>query len=264
MNLDELRTVQSKERSKDSLQHLRESFYADVATYIQSLRDEREEIAAEVDDPWDSADISRLSDEIETAEEVVEALYERRVGKVVKRASIAAAGMPVDEGGLTSEEQELYDDLVSRIRANKGRVLDILGGEIPPETPSADADTEAEPAPDGPSEGVSAADAMGDAGRDPSPADDGAADRPKPSPDGAEDATPTPTPPPETPDPETPDDAAGGDGIDRRTVRITRDIGDIFGVDEREYTLSREDVVTLPAANADPLVERDAAEPLDQ
>ena len=34
MNLDELRTVQSKERRKDSLQHLRDSFYEDVAAYM--------------------------------------------------------------------------------------------------------------------------------------------------------------------------------------------------------------------------------------
>jgi len=52
--------------------------------------------------------------------------------------------------------------------------------------------------------------------------------------------------------------------IDRETVRITDDVGRIFGVDEREYELSREDVVTLPAENATPLVERDVADPLDR
>jgi DNA replication factor GINS len=51
--------------------------------------------------------------------------------------------------------------------------------------------------------------------------------------------------------------------VDRRTVRITDDVGEIFGVDQREYDLSTDDVVTLPADNADPLVEQDAAEPLE-
>jgi DNA replication factor GINS len=51
--------------------------------------------------------------------------------------------------------------------------------------------------------------------------------------------------------------------VERETVRITDDIGAILGVDEREYDLSRDDVVRLPAANAGPLVERDAAERLD-
>jgi DNA replication factor GINS len=41
-------------------------------------------------------------------------------------------------------------------------------------------------------------------------------------------------------------------------------VGEILGVDERAYDLASEDVVTLPAANAEPLVERDAAEPLDR
>jgi DNA replication factor GINS len=65
---------------------------------------------------------------------------------------------------------------------------------------------------------------------------------------------------PDTPDPEA--DQPDAD-IDRKTVRITDDVGEIFGVDQRSYDLSTDDVVTLPADNADPLVERDAAEPLE-
>lgn len=267
MNLDELRTVQSKERSKDSLQHLRESFYADVAAYVEDLRDERDAIAAEVDNPFDSDDISRLSDEIATAEEVVEALYERRVGKIVKRASISAAGMAVDEDGLTSEEQQLYDDLVSRIRANKEQVLDVLAGEIP-----ADAGETSDTAPESADTAEPTADrATGSTG---SPA--ASASQPTDSPNGSagvgaadvmggtDDA---PTTPPDAPDPGDADpddaDADAADDVERTTVRITQDVGEIFGVDEREYRLEREDVVTLPAANADPLVEREAAERLD-
>jgi DNA replication factor GINS len=60
-------------------------------------------------------------------------------------------------------------------------------------------------------------------------------------------------------------DGAGdsGRGTDRVTVRVTRDVGSILGVDEREYDLASEDVVTLPATNAAPLVERGAAERLE-
>ncbi len=146
MNLDELRSVQSKERSKDSLQHLRESFYADVGEYIGGLREEREQAAERASDPFDSADVNRLTDEIQTAEEVVEAVYERRVGKVVKRASLAAAGIPADEEGLTSEEQVLFSDLVGRIESNKTTVLDVLAGEESP--PSGPSTVETQPAPE--------------------------------------------------------------------------------------------------------------------
>ncbi|MFC4552840.1 hypothetical protein ACFO3H_21220, partial [Halorussus sp. GCM10023401] len=182
MNLDELRTVQSKERSKDSLQHLRESFYADVGKYIASLKDQREYAAEQSDNPFDDPEVNRLTDEINTAEEVVEAVYERRVGKVVKRASLAAAGMPADEEGLTNEEQELFNELVARIESNKEDVLAVLSGEdggagtgrvpsdpggAPTPTPDASANEAnaegADPAgaSNPQSDGVSAADVMG-------------------------------------------------------------------------------------------------------
>src|SRR6056297_463074 len=129
MNLDELRSVQSKERQKDSLQQLRDSFYQDVAAYIADLRAERDRRAEQVDNPFSDDEVRRLSDELDTAEEVAEALYERRVGKVVKLASFAAADMSASEEGMTVEEQELFDDLVARIKQNKTSVLDVLAGD---------------------------------------------------------------------------------------------------------------------------------------
>ncbi|MFB6220135.1 MAG: hypothetical protein ABEH90_01735, partial [Halolamina sp.] len=129
MDLDELRTVQTKERQKDSLQHLRDSFYEDVAAYIEDLKERRQEAADAAADPFSDPEVSQLTDEIETAEDVVEAVYERRVGKVVKLASFAAADMPVEEEGLTVQERDLFEDLVGRINENKDRVLDILAGK---------------------------------------------------------------------------------------------------------------------------------------
>jgi DNA replication factor GINS len=52
--------------------------------------------------------------------------------------------------------------------------------------------------------------------------------------------------------------------VERTTVRITADVGEIFGVDEREYHLETDQIVTLPAANAEPLLERDAAERVER
>ncbi|MFC4357046.1 hypothetical protein ACFO0N_03675 [Halobium salinum] len=324
MNLNELQTVQSKERRKDSLQHLRDAFYEDVAGYISDLKAERKEVAATADDPFSSPEVSRLTDEIETAEEVVEAVYERRVGKVVKLASFAAADMPVDEEGMTTQERELFEDLVARIEQNKTTVLDILSGngsasasevreasgsrasESDPTAPDAapvggtgaddtDAGTPAtadeESTPDvlsqamdgerdltvGDDESVApapdASTGRVDAGDpDTVPADgDGVADATGNGPKNA-DGDDTPPTPPDTPgggtgtDGETGSEtepASGRADDDRTTVRITRDVGSILGVDEREYDLAEEDVVTLPSANAEPLVQRDAAERLD-
>jgi DNA replication factor GINS len=58
-------------------------------------------------------------------------------------------------------------------------------------------------------------------------------------------------------------DPAADEPIERTTVRVTADVGGIYGVDGRSYDLSAEDVVTLPTPNAENLVSKRAAERLD-
>lgn len=292
MDLDELRAVQTRERATDGLQDLRESFYADVATYIQELREERERRAADAEDPFRDPKVTDLTDEIEVAEQLAEAIYERRIGKLVKQASLAAAGMPDDQTGLTAEEQDLYTDLVERIRENKEGVLDVIAGEAPIERD----ETETPPEDDG--------------GRGAAAAPTGTSTRPHPEsetdpgtsaeagpPSGASDEDRDSTPTEDRDDrnggtetdqsPEDPDlesdregeetaegDTSGGPGsddspeeesaaVERTTVVVTEDVGEIFGVDGQEYSLYEDDVVELPVENAAPLVERDAAEELE-
>jgi DNA replication factor GINS len=396
MNLDELQSVQSRERQASSLQHLRASFYEDVGEFIGELREKRDEKAAESDNPFDDPEIEQINDQIKTAERTVESIYERRVGKVVKLASIAAADMPHDDDGLTTEEERLFGTLVDAIEANRETVLSVLedgsaaldctpatrGSEEPADATGA---TGAQPGSDGPSghrdrdapsgqgapEPADPAEAVGERGstgqgstgpreptgpaetaeasgtRDagsPTETDPGASHTPGSGPDDASDR-PTPpdrpveehpsTAPGDRPDataarpgedsldiagamggssggsetreepatesgteaevgpgtgvdgerPTTADrggredrvlaadsDASGDAGpddpveeepIDRTTVRVTVDVGDIYGVDGRSYDLSAEDVVTLPTQNAEGLVSKDAAERLD-
>ncbi len=326
MNLDELRSVQSKERRKDSLQQLRDSFYEDVAAYITDLQATRDRRAEQVDNPFSDTEVRRLSDELETAEEVAEAVYERRVGKVVKLASFAAADMSVGKEGMTHEEQALFDDLVERIKANKQTVLDVLAGGTTDEStatqPAAPAETAStavaeetahdheavEPtiaAPSDETDSVLASAMGGDTSADidsdnptrrgdepdqpAEPATEATASIP--TTDGGSTANPanhTPVEPASGPTDSTAGNSVGKtsaaepDAVDsdtaepntaetnatptddkRTTVRITKDIGDIFGVDEREYTLRCEDVVTLPSANAKPLIAQNAARRLE-
>ena len=131
MNLDELQSVQARERQSSDLQHLRSSFYADVGEFIAELQNERARAVERADDPFSSSEVRHLTDDIETAESTVEAIYERRVGKVVKKASIAAAGMPVEDDGLTAEEEQLFESLVSLIEENREAVLSVLDGDAP-------------------------------------------------------------------------------------------------------------------------------------
>jgi DNA replication factor GINS len=267
MNLEDLRAAQSRERATDGLQDLRDSFYGDVAEDLESLKDRRDDAAAASTDPFGDPEVQELTDKIETAEQVAEAIYERRMGKLVKQASLAAAGVPDDENGLTDEERELYTDLVERIEANKSHVLDVISGDIDL-TRSADVDDHADATPadntvsvDEPgtepgsppdaASNSSAAAAMGGGLDD--PAEDTTAEEDTPSSGSAGAAGE-----------ESADESTdGGETLDRTTVRVTRDVGEIFGVDERPYSLEAEDVVTLPDENAEPLVEKGAAEKLE-
>jgi DNA replication factor GINS len=273
MDLDELQSVQSRERQTDSLQQLRESFYAEAGEFIQQLRDEREQAAARAEDPFDAPTVNRLTDDINTAEQTVEAIYERRVGKIVKMASLAAADMPVEDEGLTDEERDLFDRLVTTIDDNRARVMDVLDGESPV---APTASNEPSPTPQSePTAGEQPRDTTAEAaaiagqpeeaaaGERPS-TDGGVATEPVAAADvmGASSATAGDA-----------DDATGGQAngdaedsdpaVDRTEVVVTADVGEIFGVDQREYDLSTGDVVSLPAANADPLIEQDAARRID-
>lgn len=345
MNLDELQSVQARERQSSDLQHLRSSFYREVGEFIQELTQERAQAVDRVDDPFSSPEVRQLTNDIETAEQTVEAIYERRVGKVVKKASIAAAGMPVDTDGLTDEEESLFDDLVVRIENNRENVLSVLDGDAPsvscsvesteddhigtqtgskstspaPDSePTVEVDTQPDATPD--TEGVSAADLMGsgpDETADPTGETPTEADDDTPSSEPTADSTvdpdadaltatdtsesvPPDEPPAPAPEPDAtsrsevePDDAPPGadvsgspdtsktgipdspspdeaneesrtiPGLPRTTVRITDDVGEVVGADNRDYDLGSEDVVTLPEPNADVLVDKGAAERLD-
>jgi DNA replication factor GINS len=226
--------------------------------------------------------------------------------------------MATDEEGMTTEERDLFTDLVARIRQNRETVLATLGGtadtgaagdttvaDVAPTEPTADGEpsTPAErvdptdPAPAG--EGAEAAtdllaDALGGGtvgdgetrgvADSPSDTDDGRADADRPVgeatavSDGSDETSgtseasevePPGTGPPATAtatstatddDGSTPD---VGSGPERTTLRITADVGTVYGVDDREYDLAREDVVTLPTTNAEPLLRKDAAERID-
>ncbi len=308
MNLSELQSVQSTERQTDSLQRLRASFYADAGEFIAELRAERATAVEAAEDPFADDDVRRLTDDIETARSTVEAIYERRVGKVVRMASLAAADMPTEEEGLTDEEAALFEQLVGAIRDNRRDVMamvdedagagkadpsehpprgvdepdveaaDLMGADDDAEADAGGSD-EAEP-PDEPPDAAAAG--AGDEVREvppaegppgPPPDEEGAAGAEASTPEadasngggsaGAEAGQAEPTDP-EAADAEPPAEAAGDEAdVRRTTVRITRDVGEIFGVDDRAYDLSTDDVVTLPAPNAEPLIAEDAAEPLE-
>ena len=129
MNLEDLREIQIEERTRSDLQPLLDSFYTDVSKYIQDLRVERENILEGSVDAVDAKTVRRIEDEIKTAGEVVEAIYDRRVGKILKGASLTAAGLGKREGSLAGVEVELFRNLVELLQKNRIKILERISSE---------------------------------------------------------------------------------------------------------------------------------------
>lgn len=123
LDIKKLQSIHSKERRQKPLVDLHDSFYSEVGTLLKNKREKRDEIAKEVDDPFSSSKVRKLTDEIDTIEETVEALFERRVGKIVMRVSSGSIDMSVESGSLTTREEELYNEITAYLETIKNLVL---------------------------------------------------------------------------------------------------------------------------------------------
>tara|TARA_A100001037_G_scaffold306847_1_gene357020 strand:- start:13638 stop:14285 length:648 start_codon:yes stop_codon:yes gene_type:complete len=129
MNLEDLREIQIEERTRSDLQPLLDSFYVDVSEYLQNLRVEKGNILQGDVDSVDAKTIRRIDDEIKTVVGVVEAIYDRRVGKILKGASLTAAGLGERDGSLAGEEVGLFRDLVELLQNNRNQILQRVSSE---------------------------------------------------------------------------------------------------------------------------------------
>ncbi|MFL2521101.1 MAG: hypothetical protein ACJ0QU_01810 [Halobacteriales archaeon] len=129
MNLEDLREIQIEERTRSDLQPLLDSFYVDVSKYLQNLRVEKENILQGGVDAVDAKTVRRIDDEIKTVVGVVEAIYDRRVGKILKGASLTAAGLGERDGSLAGGEVELFRDLVELLQNNRNEILQRVSSE---------------------------------------------------------------------------------------------------------------------------------------
>ena len=203
MNLDELQSVRDRERQTDKPQQLRESFYADVGGFVEQLRAERERAAQRHDSPY-ADEVMQLTDEIDAAQQLVEDIHERRIGKVVKAASLEAAELSPEVKGLTTEERDLFEQLVSDIEGHRREVLSTVEGtQSDPTEGGSNGDTTSSGPPTDTSE-VTAADLMGPDGV--APGDDGTETDREPGEESSQDSR-SAHPSPEDLHPDTPGEA---------------------------------------------------------
>ncbi|MEI7826562.1 MAG: hypothetical protein WCI87_02025 [Euryarchaeota archaeon] len=97
MNLDDLKVIRNEERRSRRLTELKSDFYSEFKEYVDSLKNS--------DDP-------QKQDELENALRVADAIYDKRVAKIIKLAALAAKGHKEDTS-LAYAEAQIYDTVYS-------------------------------------------------------------------------------------------------------------------------------------------------------
>lgn len=115
MNLDDLRLIQVNERRSEGLQELERDFYGQVRAYIKALEEDKRN----VEDPQ----AMKIDDELRSVRSVIEGIFNRRIGKIVKMASLRASGSQESPKGVTPEELELFEQLTNLISRSREIIL---------------------------------------------------------------------------------------------------------------------------------------------
>ncbi len=115
MNLEDLRLIQANERRSQGLQALEPDFYKRAIAYINELDDSKRQA--------DDARVSMIEDELQSSRRVIDDIFKRRLGKIVKMASTRAFGLDIDPEGATQGEQKIFEQLVSSIQEGKSEIL---------------------------------------------------------------------------------------------------------------------------------------------
>ncbi len=117
MSLEELNILYTKEReSVDKLEEIGDSFYDDVAEYIQRLDSEMKSAS-------NYKEVEMLMDELKTARIVLEGIFEIRRRKITEYASVNVSGSRMDIKGLTSKEKPMYDTIMSALERGRSEIL---------------------------------------------------------------------------------------------------------------------------------------------
>lgn len=179
---------------KSKLVPLGSDFYEKVARQLRELEEEKSRI-----EDISGSKYAIIDDELRTARKSIENIIERRIGKIIKEASLhASSKQKADIDSMTPEERGLYNKLLELMTEWRSALLDKVFKKERQSPPPAHV----------------AAESTGDK-----------------------------------------------KDISKEyiVVRLLRDIPTFVGVDGRNYTLAKEDVVVLSAVNAKALIDRNAA-----
>ena len=199
---------------KSKLVPLESDFYEKAAKQIRELEEEK----SRIEDIY-TTKYAIIEDEIKTARKSLENIIDRRMGKIIKEASLRASSRQKEKqdiDSLTQVEREFYNRLLELVTQWRGELLDKVFKKV-----TAVENKLTEPP----------------------------IERKEKIPDLTAENTQKETPPEDKKD----------ISKEYIVVRLLKDIPTFVGVDGRNYTLAKEDIAVLSAVNAKALINRKAA-----
>ena len=252
MSYEDLGAVYRVEKKSPTLSAVRKDLYPAMAGVVVSLRAEYERHLSA--DP-DSIICEGVNLKRKKAMSLSKEVAEIRMGKIAALALIGARGGQNVLDHLTPEERDYYNEILG-VSGKHLDLMDRLSGKRRYDTPEIDSAPVAKKAPapaPAPAEEWPDADLMDEPPPEP---EDEAHDEPMPEPP----AEPAVAPAKEETAAETPEPVPeAADEDEAVVIRILEDLPPFSGPD-RNYELSKEDVVRMPRAMAAALINRDKAE----
>ncbi len=97
MDIEQLRIAQQKEKKSRKLQDLEDSFYPKARA---------------------------LAKQNQSARKLLEKIYEKRIGKIIKLASLSANGSNTSTSEMTKEEKQIYRNIVEQLEKSRKKILE--------------------------------------------------------------------------------------------------------------------------------------------
>lgn len=279
MTFEELSELYRVEMKSNAITQVRKDLFRAMANLLTSLRLEYDRQMAL--DP-ESVMCEGADQRRKKAERLVKDIVHLRTQKVCQMAIRGAMGGRNTTDVLTEEERDYYEKVLElskhlmsetdRLRGRRNTVATHID-EVPPQPPVQVREPEPEPVPEPPrqvaDEEIPFDDSPDDFGDEPIPDDfDGFGEEPfdehpaEPVQEPAEkvvELEPAPAPPVHEPEPVRTEEKTGE--LEPVLIRILEDLPEFAGPD-RDYKLSKEDLVTLPRVLADVLVNSEKAVPI--
>lgn len=124
-----------RERNREELQKLEETFYEDVITYL-SEKQSLLKMVAGADNYGVSADAEKTRIQFHNIKRILKELYDRREKKIVMLAlnAVRTDAPPIDKTAFLPQEQLLYTDITTSCKQHRRSMLDTVLNQTMPVT----------------------------------------------------------------------------------------------------------------------------------